>query len=230
MGVLALALLLPLAGPGSSGAASMPLVSRSLAIYRTCVLTSLSATSTVATDTWVNQASVSQNNGTTTTIDMQSSTGGNRRTYIRFDPAKCPPVTGATYSVKSAILRLFVTQLPAALCRTEDVFRVTASWSETGITWANQPFGTTLNNPASGSRTDAITIGPAPCQNTTVNAYVTGWDVTADVQSVLSGGSNFGWMFRDDVEGSGTARDAKFSTREAATLAQSPQLIVTYST
>ena len=44
-----------------------------------------------------------------------------------------------------------------AVCRTEDLFRVGASWTEAGITWNNQPFGTTVNNPATAQRTSAIT-------------------------------------------------------------------------
>jgi len=95
--------------------------------------------------------------------------------------------------------------LPA--CRTDDAFRVTSSWTESRITWNNQPFGTTLNNPASGQRTDAITVGSTPCQNTTNSSYVTGWSVAADVQAFIGGSAtNNGWMFRDDVEGGSPTR------------------------
>jgi hypothetical protein len=37
-------------------------------------------------------------------------------------------------------------------------------------------------------------------------------------------------MLRDDVEGSATARTATFSAKNLNTLAQAPQLIVTYVT
>jgi len=125
---------------------------------------------------------------------------------------------------------LFVTTLPG-VCRTEDIFATTASWTETVITWNNQPFGTTTNNPPSGSRTDAITIGAAPCQNTIGNAYVTGWDVTSDVQGFVAGTStNNGWMIRDDAENSATARNARFSTKNANLIAQAPQLTIIYVT
>ena len=51
-----------------------------------------------------------------------------------------------------------------------------------------------------------------------------GWIVAAFV----TGTANYGWMLRDDAENSGTTRTITFSTKELATLAQAPQLVVTY--
>jgi len=60
---------------------------------------------------------------------------------------------------------------------------------------------------------------------------VTGWDVTADVQAFVSGSAtNYGWMIRDDVEGSSTSRAVTFSSKEAANIPRSPQLVVNYRT
>ena len=211
-------------------AATLSLTSKALTVYRTCTLTATPSTSTAESDAFVNQAAANGTNGTGATMDIQSSNGANRRTYIRFDLTKCRTVIPAAASVKNATLRLYVTAIPA-VCRTEDVFRVTASWSETTITWNNQPFGTSVNNPPTAQRTSAITIGGAPCQNTATGTYVSGWDVTADLAAFVAGSAtNYGWMMRDDSESSATARLARFSTREANLLAQSPQLIVTYST
>src|SRR6185436_1784429 len=113
-----------------------------------------------------------------------------------------------------ATLRNYVTVLPAA-CRTVDIFRVTATWTEAGLTWNNQPFGTAINNPASASRTGTFDVGtPVGCQNRTTNSYVVGGTVTTDVAAFVAGGStNFGWMLRDDVEGSATARTTTFSAK-----------------
>ena len=218
---------------GSAGtvlAASLPLASKALTVYRTCTLTATPSSSTVETDAFVNQSTPNGTNGTGTTMDSQSSNGANRRTYVRFDLTRCRPAIPAAASVNGALLRLYVTAIPA-VCRTEDIFRVGASWTETVVTWNNQPFGSAVNNPASGLRTSFITVGAAPCQNTAAGTYVNGWNVAADVAAFVAGNAtNFGWMVRDDVENSATARNARFSTREANLLAQSPQLLITYST
>jgi hypothetical protein len=127
-----------------------------------------------------------------------------------------------------ATLRLYLTAVPA-VCRTLDLFRVAVTWTESGITWNNQPFGTTLNNPATGSRSASLTVGtPVGCGNM-VAGYVTGATVTSDVAAWVAGSaSNFGWMIRDDTEGSATTRTATFSAKDLGTIAQVPQLVVTY--
>jgi hypothetical protein len=97
------------------------------------------------------------------------------------------------------------------------------------VNWNSQPFGTAVNNPASASRTSSIIVGtPAACANSTPNAYVSGWDVTPDVQAFVNGTAiNNGWMIRDDVEdGAGDTVQFANSTQGLATA--SPQLIVTY--
>jgi hypothetical protein len=228
--LLASALVMALAQGGVpvGHAAGLPVASKNLAVFRTCVLTATLAASTSAADSFVNQASANTNSGTATTMHVQSGSGANRRVYIRFDLTLCSPAIPSTATVKLATMRLYATVIPAA-CRTEDIFRSTASWTEAGITWNNQPFGTTINNPSSGSRTDAITMGPA-CQNTAAG-YVNGWVVTSDVASWVAGSStNNGWMIRDDAEGSATTRTATFSAKNAANAARGPQLIVTYTT
>jgi hypothetical protein len=148
--------------------------------------------------------------------------------YIRFDLTQCSPTIPSSSTIRLATLRIYVSALPAA-CRTIDIFRSTATWTETGITWTNQPFGTTLNNPASGSRTGSFNVGtPAGCQNLAAG-YVVGATVTTDVAAFAGGTSNFGWMLRDDVEASATTRTTTFSAKNLGTLAQAPQLVITYT-
>ena len=153
-------------------------------------------------------------------------------------PEKRPSVNNATESpnpaptnatVKRATLRLYVSAL-ATGCRTLDIFASTGTLNE-NVKWNNQAFGTSTNNPASNTRTDFIQVGTAPCTNSTLNTYVTGWDVTADVVKIAAGtATNNGWMIRDDTENSATPQLNVFSSREAAVLARAPQLIVTYTT
>ena len=124
-----------------------------------------------------------------------------------------------------------MTAVPAA-CRTLDIFPVGVAWTEGAITWNNQPFGAAINNPATASRSGSFDVGTtAGCQNLASGAYVVGGTVTTDVASFVSSAStNFGWMIRDDVEGSAPPGTATFAAKELGTVAQEPQLVVTYVT
>ena len=210
-------------------AASLAIGSSALTPYATCVLTAASTTTTVVSDAEVRQSKGTTNYGTATSLTVTSSGSANRRIYVSFDLTACSPAIPPGATIRLATLRLFATTLPA-ICRTLDLFRVTAAWTESAVTWNNQPFGTTINNPATGSRSGSFDVGtPAGCQNRTSNAYVVGADVTADVAAFVAGGpTNRGWMIRDDAEGSATARTAAFAAKQLGTLARAPQLVVTY--
>jgi hypothetical protein len=217
------------AGIGWASAASLNLVAHNLTPYRTCTVTATPTTTTAVIDAGVRQANPTSNFGNVNTLDVASGNGANRRTYLRFDLSACVPTIPASAIVRLATLRLYLTAVPA-VCRTIDLFPVMASWTETGITWNNQPFGTTLNNPPTASRTGSFDVGtPVGCQNRATGAYVVGGTVTSDVASFLAGAAtNFGWMLRDDVEGSATTRTVTISSKQLGTIAQEPQLVVTY--
>jgi hypothetical protein len=218
-------------GLSSGAAASLNLTSQAFTPYRTCTITATPVTATAVVDSTVQQALATTNFGTMTSLTVSSGTGINQRTYLKFDLAACSPAIPATAIVRLATLRLYMTAVPAA-CRTMDIFKVTPAWTETAITWNNQSFGATINNPATGSRSGSFNVGStAGCQNLATGAYVVGETVTADVATFVSGASsNLGWMIRDDVEGSATTRTATFSAKELGTVAQEPQLVVTYVT
>lgn len=210
-------------------AASLNLASQALTPYRTCTITATPASTTVVTDSSVRQATATTNFGTVTTNNIATAAAANRRLYVRFDLASCSPAIPASAIIRLATLRLYVTAVPVT-CRTVDLFRVAAAWTEAAITWNNQPFGTAINNPSSGSATDTFTVGtPAGCQNTTAGAYVIGASPTVDVAAFVAGtATNNGWMLRDDVEGSVTTSTQTYSAKDLGTLAQAPQLLVTY--
>jgi hypothetical protein len=214
-----------------ASAAALSVGSQRFTDYRTCTLSATPATSTSIIDASVRQGSATSNFGTVTTNNVASGSGANRRLYVRFDLAGCSPAIPATATVRLATLRLYSSALPT-ICRTIDVFRVTSTWSESTLTWNNQPFGTAINNPAAGSATSAIGVGTiAGCQNLTAAGYLVGGTVTTDVAAFVAGSTtNFGWMLRDDVEGSATLQTSTFSAKELATVAQVPQLVVTYVT
>ena len=211
-------------------AATLNLSSQQLTPTRTCVVTATPSGTTSVIDASVRQATASTNYGTSTTNDVASATSSNRRLYIKFDLSGCVPTIATGATVRVATLRMYMSALPAA-CRTLDLFRVAATWSESLLTWTNQPFGTALNNPATSSRTDSFDVGtPTGCQNRSAG-YVSGADVTTDVAAFVAGSAtNNGWMIRDDTESSTTARTTTFSAKNLGTLAQAPQLVVTYVT
>jgi hypothetical protein len=221
--------LLGVTGAHAGLAASLSLTSQALTPYSTCVISGPGTTTAVA-DASVRQGSATSNFGTVTTNNIASQSGSlNRRLYIRFDLTQCSPAIPSTATIRLATLRMFVSALPAA-CRTVDVFRVNATWTEAAITWNNQPFGTSINNPASGSAVDTFGVGtPVGCENRTANVYTTGGVVTSNVASFVAGTlANFGWMLRDDVEGSTTASSQTYSAKDLATPARAPQLVITY--
>ena len=219
------------AGAAIGSAAGLSLTPLSFTPYRTCTITATPATTTAVIDSSVRQATATTNFGTQTTNNIASASAANRRLYIRFDLSLCSPAIPSTAIVRLATLRIYVTGLPAS-CRTIDLFRVTAAWTEAGITWNNQPFGTAINNPASGSRSDSFNAGtPAGCQNLATGTYMVAANPTTDVAAFVAGtATNYGWMLRDDAEGSATAYTQTDSAKDLGTLAQAPQLIVTYVT
>lgn len=209
-------------------AAGLAVSSQNLTPLRTCVVTATPATTASVIDSRVQQANATTNYGTATTTTVQSGSAANDRAYVEFSLAGCSPAIPATATVRLATLRLYVT-VRSAVCRTLDVFAVTASWTEAGITWNNQPFGTTLNNPASASRTASFNVGNvAGCQNQALG-YAAGATVTTDVQHFVAGSAtDFGWMLRDDSESSATTYAETFAAKDLGTLGEAPQLVVSY--
>jgi hypothetical protein len=209
-------------------AASLSVNSQQITPYRSCTVTATPSSTTAVIDAGVRQGTPTTNFGTSTTNSVSSAAAANQRIYIRFDLTQCSPTIPSAATVRLATLRMYLSAVPAA-CRTIDIFRSTATWTEAAITWNNQPFGTTLNNPASGSRTGSFDVGtPAGCQNQAAG-YTVGGTVTTDVAAFVSGTTNYGWMLRDDVESSATTRTSTFSAKNLGTLAQAPQLVITYT-
>jgi hypothetical protein len=214
--------------PGS--AAGIDVEVAPLTLQQTCILSATPSTTVVVADAEVRQGNAGGNFGTISSMSVVSSGSANRRGHVRFDLGACRPAIPATATVELATLRLFMTAQPA-VCRTIDIFQVSTAWAETTITWANQPLGTTLNSPAAASRSGSFDVGsPVGCQNRVVGTYIVGATVTDDVAEFVAGTTvNHGWMLRDDVEGSATARTVTFATKQLANIARVPQLVITYS-
>ena len=177
-------------------------------------------------DSFADQDNATTNNGTATTLLIQSRQDGsnhrNQRSYLQFD-FKFPNTT----VVNSSSLNLFMTAAPIASRTYQTRKVVTTPWTETGITWNNQPCGITPNNYGT-----CTSVTNSQASGTTSNAWLS-WNVASDVQGfVASPSANLGWVLNDAAEdpGNGNNFNSTFSSRENATEANRPYLQVNFTT
>jgi large repetitive protein len=143
-------------------------------------------------------------NGTTNATG--TSTGGDGYYYIRFD---MPPVPSRC-DVVSATLALYAGTAQAA---TMVVQRATATWSDTSLTWNNQP---------------ALTGSPAPLEVT-----ATGWHsypVADHVTAFLAApASNHGFVVRDQLTRGGAISAYRYQIYNSFSNASNrPTLTITW--
>jgi signal peptidase I len=145
--------------------------------------------------------SADSNFGTAAALRVRSSSLGNRRLVVRFSLPAVAPYCAVT----RATLRLNASS--AATDRSLQVLRAAAAWTESGVTWRNQP-GTTGTEATAVSGADWIDF-----------------DVSAQVEAMYAGTNN-GFVVKDANEGSLlSAPEQIFSSREGA---NPPQLVLTF--
>ena len=190
---------------GAAWAASLAITPQKLTAFRYCIVRASNA------DSDVDQGSPTSNFGTSSDLYVRSKASGNRRAFVKFDLSSCGAPTTAV--VTAATLSVYMTSAPST-SRTYDVRRVSATWTEAGITWNNQP--------AVGSVTSSTTTG------TTSNVWRT-WSVAADAQAWLDGtATNYGLRISDATESAAASPEAKFAPKEWGTAGQRPQLTIQY--
>jgi hypothetical protein len=171
----------------------------------TCTLTG----STQTLDTFVNESSTSQTNGSATTMQVLGFSGFRRYAFVRFDLSSCniPSSGGAD----SATLSLRITTAPSSN-RTINVTPVTSTWNES-LTW-------TLSQALSlgSSPTTSFTTGTTSNVTKTVT-------VTADVDDQIKTGAVFGWRLSDTGSSFSTTT---FGSSENGTAANRPVLTISY--
>jgi large repetitive protein len=127
-------------------------------------------------DSWIDQSSPSSNFGSDQILKVKRETGGKAmRALVRFTL----PATPAGCTVTGATLRLWAAS--AATGQTLQALRLNGSWTESGVTWSNQP----------------ATTGAAA--TTTSVAGWNQWTVTSQVQAMYAGTNN-GFLVRFAVE------------------------------
>jgi hypothetical protein len=154
-------------------------------------------------DTWIQQdgANANSNFGTDTLLDVKTQSVKNRRALVDF-PAL--PALAAGCNLTAATLRINATTVQGT--RTFDAYRISTAWTETVVTWNNQP-GTT---------------GTAASTSAAVG-WMT-WNVLSQVQTWYSSGNDFGFMIRDSVEDAGSASTSTLQSRENT---NDPELVIT---
>jgi len=163
-----------------------------------------SQTVTSTADSWVNEASATTNNGSDSVLKVTSKSGNsNTRALVQYSLPSVP----SGCSVTSAKLRLYNGSPVSG--RTLQALQNAASWTENGVTWANQP----------------ATTGSAATAATTSAAGFMEWTVTSQVQSMYSG-SNHGFRVRDATEDAAAGPMQSFRGREAGSTP--PELVVTF--
>jgi hypothetical protein len=190
----------------------------------TCTLVGSQDATNVVADAYVDQAVPNTNLGSATHLDVQpdfllSLVHQERRAFVKWDLSGCNFPTGTI--VTSATVTVTEIQAPATTLggvqqRPYSLYRVTGSWTESGIAWNNQP---TVVSSATASFTTATTVPTA--FNLTV---------TADVSSFVAGtATNQGWRINDTGGSQLLSQPGQFASRENVTALNHPKLVVNYS-
>jgi large repetitive protein len=159
-------------------------------------------TVTADSDAEIDQASPSSNFGTGTGLTVDSRKTANNKRVLLHVPL---PSTPSGCSVTAATLTL--TAQTSNSGRTLQCWQLGSTWTETGVTWNNQPATT-------GSAATAAS-GSSPS-----------FTVTTEVQNLYSG-TNTGFLIKDATEDSnGTNNSQQFASQEVAALR--PQLVLTF--
>jgi hypothetical protein len=153
-------------------------------------------------DSWIEQGGPSSNKGSDSILKVMSKSGNaNLRALVRFNLPAVP--SGCV--VDTATLRIFAGSASSSQ-RTLQALRLNGSWTEGGVTWANQP----------------ATSGAAV--TTTSGTGYRQWAVAGIVQAMISSGSNNGFLIRDAAEGQDA--EQQFYAREKGE--SPPQLVITF--
>ena len=161
-------------------------------------------------DSFVNQASAGTNYGSGMTISVQSRLSQAQRTLVMFDLSGIPEDS----VINSATLELYASSAPTTGL-TLNVHRITGTWTESAVTWTNQP--------AYNSTVDASLAG-----GTTAGWKI--WNIASLVQEWINGTSaNYGLTVKGSVENDKTALTYAFASKENTTTGNRPILRINYT-
>jgi hypothetical protein len=151
-------------------------------------------------DAWLDQGSTSSNKGTDSILKVMSKSNSSLRALLRFNLPAAPQ--GCV--IQSATLRLYAASYKSS--RTLQALQVNANWTESGVTWSNQP----------------ATTGAAATTNS--GSGWRQWNVAAIVQAMYNSDLNYGFLIRDANENQDA--EQQFHSREKGQ--NTPQLVITF--
>ena len=164
-------------------------------------------------DSEVREQFPTTNYGTSVSVFVAPKTAERMRGFLQFDTSSCAGL-GASSTVLSGDLKLYVVNAPFEE-RTHELKRVAANWSETTVTWNNQPAVT-------NAATDSQII------STTSAVYVT-FDGTVDVKAWVAGTAiNNGWRVSDAAENTLAQPSVEYQSSEIGTPSFRPELTIVY--
>ena len=150
-------------------------------------------------DTWIDATNPTTKHGGTATLRVNAQ----RPSYALLFFTPCAPANAA---IVGATLGLYLGTSPNKQ-RTHEVHDITSGWSN-ATTWSTQP---------------SYSATVAASALTGADGSTTTWDLTADVQAIVDGGTNDGWEIQDNGSGNG---NALYDSLDGAT--QLPNLSITY--
>lgn len=174
-------------------------------------------------DTWLDASSLLTNNGSSTTLDVQARSGKEHRTLLRFDLSALP----ARIGVKAATLGVNIISYNHSN-RSYEAHNLTSLWTETDASWTNRISATAWVTATGGgdfnaTPTDTFTISGSPAVPFTMT-----WNITGDAQKWYTGSPNFGTLIKQTSTGANDPQGIQFSSREDATVANRPSLMLTF--
>jgi parallel beta-helix repeat protein len=141
-------------------------------------------------DAWIDQNSSTSNKGDDSILKVQAKgPRDNFRALVRF----ALPALPAGQVVQSATLHLYAASYKSN--RTLQAYRIAGAWSESSVTWQNQP-------PTAGT-----------AASTTSGNGWRQWNVTTQVQEMYQLNAGHGFLIRDASEG-GNGSEQQFHARE----------------
>ena len=161
-------------------------------------------------DSWVNQALMyaDTNYGSDTSLYSQQRTSQARRALIQFGLSAIP--SGSV--INSATLEMYATS--ATGNPQINLHRVTSSWTESGVTWNNQP------------SYDAAIVSSLTSSGTGWKV----WDVKSLIEGYLNGTyTNDGILLKCNTETGTTTVNKVFASRENSNTSQRPVLRINYT-
>jgi hypothetical protein len=159
-------------------------------------------------DSWVNQASQNGNYGSDTSIYVQARNLQARRLLVQFDLSSIP----LNSTINSATLELYATSTTGS--NTIELHRITSGWTESGVTWNNQP------------SYDAAIVSSLTSSGTGWKV----WDVKSLIEGYLSGTfTNCGFLLKSQTETGAQLISTTFASRENSNTSQRPILRINYT-